>query len=106
MPAFLSSDQWNAITGAKPIIELQVQGFGFVTVDENIKCDHCGKAGHVSMPASVNGCMYCEHMDLSRSPLGFDESEEFRTVLRSVPVMLEKAKVSYHNRFASKVRKR
>lgn len=99
MPAFLSSDQLRDLTGDKAIIELDVAGFGLLTVNENIFCDHCRKPGQVTMPKNVTGCMHCQRVKAYM--LTDDEIETFQTVLGHVPEMLRQAKQYYHERFAT-----
>lgn len=99
MPAFLSSDQLRDLTGDKAIIELDVAGFGLLTVNENIYCDHCKKPGHVTMPKGVTGCMHCQRV--KADALTDDEIETFQSILGHVPEMLQQAKKYYHERFAT-----
>jgi hypothetical protein len=105
-PAFLSSDQVNELTAGKAVIELQIYGFGLVTVDRNVPCGHCGKPGHVQLPADVTGCMHCQHMDLSRSVLQYEDAETFRKILVEIPAMVEKAIAHVNDRYYAKPKRR
>jgi hypothetical protein len=103
MPAFLSSDQFKELTQRKAIIELDVYGFGIVSVDENVTCEYCGGRGIATMPHGASGCIRCTRMDFTKLQEDAYEAEVYREVLEAVPKMLADAKAKYHRRYGKRV---
>lgn len=104
MAAFLSSTQMRELAQEKAIIELDVAGYGLVTVNENVKCEYCGKHGRAEMPHGVVGCIHCTRMDFTKAGADASDTEYFRTLLEAVPQMLAEAKKYYHERYGRRRR--